>query len=87
MSDHLIPDDATIAGWVEDWRREPRPTANIGRYLARRAAIWVQQQQQEQRSLLERARDELDTFELHEVLGDYKLTAVREVVELYGLDH
>ena len=83
MSDHLIPDDVTIAGWIADWGSER--IGGLEHYLARRGAIWAQEQRQ--RSLLERARDELDTVGLHEALGDFKLTAVREVVELYGLDH
>lgn len=87
MSDFLIPDDATIDRWVADWHRNPRRTPNVGHYLARCGAIWAQQQQQERLSLLERARDELDTVGLHEALGDFKLEAVREVVRLYGLDH
>ena len=85
MSDLLIPDEATIDEWVADWRS--KPIGGLKCYLARCGAIWAQHQQQEQRSLLERARDELDTVGLHEALGDFKLEAVREVVRLYGLDH
>ena len=83
MSDLLIPDDATIARWIADWGSER--IGGLEHYLARRGAIWAQQTRR--RSLLERARDELDTVGLHEALGDFKLTAVREVVELYGSDH
>lgn len=83
MSDLMVPDDATIASWIADWSREGFDS--LDHYLARRGAIWVQQTRR--RSLLERARDELHTVGLHEALGDFKLEAVREVVELYGSDN
>ncbi|MFZ9349983.1 MAG: hypothetical protein ACO242_04720 [Candidatus Fonsibacter ubiquis] len=83
MNDLLIPDNATIAGWIADWGSER--IGGLEHYLARRGAIWAQQTRR--RSLLERARDELDTIGLHEALGDFKLDALKEVVRLYGLDH
>mgnify|MGYP003349061139 CR=1 FL=1 len=78
MSDFLIPDDATITGWIADWGIDR--IGGLERYLACRGAIWAQQTCRQ--SLLERAQDELDTVGLL-----FKLEAVREVVRLYGLDH
>ena len=39
------------------------------------------------RQLLEQAQDQLEIFGLHEHLGDFDLSAVREVLKRYGSHH
>lgn len=85
MIDPIVPPDELIDQWVDDWQHSAVNYCQLEHYLARRGAIWAQYQRV--RSLLEQAREELDSVGLHEALGDFNLTATRRVVELYGSDH
>jgi hypothetical protein len=84
MIDPIVPPDELIDQWVDDWRHSAVNYCRLEHYLARRGAIWAQYRRV--RSLLEQAREELDSVGLHEALGDFNLTATRRVVELYGSD-